>query len=69
MDVNNMGKYIIANTVEGKIKLEQMGFDLIMEQKVGQEMHYVFKNVDKYLNFSDEEKKEYITTNKIYKWI
>ena len=42
-----MGKYIIANTVEGKIKLEQMGFDLIMEQKVGQEMHYVFKNVDK----------------------
>lgn len=61
-----MGKYIIANTVEGKIKLEQMGFDLIMEQKVGQEMHYVFKNVDKYLNFSDEEKKEYITTNKLY---
>ena len=61
-----MGKYIIANTVEGKIKLEQMGFDLIMEQKVGQEMHYVFKNVDKYLNFSDEETKEYIPTNKLY---
>lgn len=61
-----MEKYIIADTKENAIKLEQMGFNFITEQEVDKKIHYVFKNTDRYLLFSDKEKNEYITTNSLY---
>lgn len=64
--MSNVERYIIADTKEGAMKLEQMGFNFVIEQEVGKKIHYVFENTDRYLLFSDKEKNEYITTNNLY---
>lgn len=46
-----MGRYIIANTRDGAEKLKRLGFELILIQEMGKEMHYVFENSNKYLLF------------------
>lgn len=64
--MNNMGKYIIADTRDKAEKLKQIGFDCIAIQEIGKETHYVFENSDKYLLFSNDEKSEYIISDELY---
>lgn len=61
-----MGRYIIANTRDGAEKLKRLGFEPILVQEVGKEIHYIFENSSKYLLFSDDEKKEYIISDELY---
>lgn len=61
-----MGRYIIADTRDKAEKLKRIGFDCILVQEIGKETHYVFENSNKYLLFSDDEKKEYIISDELY---